>query len=225
MPAERVLRALVTGLRRAASEEKLDLQEVSCERDYSRACPPGWIDMDQKCQLNDVAVSLNGMTPWEKGQAVSTPFPCPGECNQDYSARCPAGWRLNGQECHAPDNYTGSCVGKKSFDLMGYADKRSWSQTCGVPWPCLAPVGKTRGLDRVSSSWLRTDCASSYKEECPQGWTSQSDGRCRAPLSMPAPRCGFVVQTRKLSPEQRRTWSIVCNAPWPCVDANGGLQL
>ena len=64
MPAERVLRALVTGLRRAASEEKLDLQEVSCERDYSRACPLGWIDMDQKCQLNDRVVSFNGMTPW-----------------------------------------------------------------------------------------------------------------------------------------------------------------
>lgn len=224
-PADRVQRALIMGLRRAASEESIDLKELACDRDYSRACPPGWVDMDNTCHLNGIAVSLAGMTPWEKGQAVSTKFPCRDDCEQDYSARCPAGWALrNGHECHGPTNYSGSCVGKKIFDLMGWADKRSWSLSCGVPWPCRVPVERNRILDRISSSWLRTDCVSSYKEDCPAGWTSRSDGRCQAPLWMSAPRCGFVVFTQNLSPEQRRAWSIVCNAAWPCIDPSSVLQ-
>lgn len=225
VPTERVQRALATGLRRAALEETLDLQELSCDRDYSQACPPGWIEMDGKCNLNGETVSLAGMTPWEKAGISTQRFPCRGECEQDHSARCPDGWAFrNDQSCHAPINYSGSCVGAKDFTYMGYADKRSWSLTCGVSWPCRASVGKKRILDRVTASWLRADCASSYKEDCPAGWILQSDGRCHAPLWVPAPRCGFIVSIRNLSPEQRRAWSIVCNAPWPCIDTSSIVQ-
>merc|ERR1719277_2423153 len=44
-PPSAVAGALLAALRMAIADEGLSPQDFECDRDYSQACPQGWIDM------------------------------------------------------------------------------------------------------------------------------------------------------------------------------------
>lgn len=83
-------RAVADGLAQALADEAMDINEVSCNRDYSQQCPSGWADMGDtttctapldyqgSCQP---MLKWGGLTAQQKRQQASqcgAEFPCVG---------------------------------------------------------------------------------------------------------------------------------------------------
>ena len=49
--------------------------------------------------------------------------------SQDYSKACPASWVKDlDSVCVAPETYSGTCVGRKSFVGFAASEKKAWGQ-------------------------------------------------------------------------------------------------
>jgi CPW-WPC domain-containing protein len=136
-----------------------DARDMECTRDYSRLCPPGWIDVgdgqvcesppalfeDESCRQ----VSFGGLTPREKSDAAfacqGSVYPCKDACLSDYSQPCPDGWipRNPGSAvCKAPETYIKPCVNLYDFTDHNSKMKSRFEQTCKVKWPCKRPASR-----------------------------------------------------------------------------------
>merc|ERR1712183_261928 len=110
------------------------------------------------------------MTPAGKSQRAlecGTEFPCDGGLPQEYAKACPSLWREDlDHSCVAPGEYTGPCVGRKSFVGFTTREKKEWGRICGVAWPDRKPLQNDREVQRVVD-WQ--SCPVDYSAPCPQG--------------------------------------------------------
>lgn len=228
--AAQIAEALMAGLRRAASDESYDLEDVACDRDYSGNCPSGWLEKtDGVCgapgpyhnHMRARTLDLRGMTPQEKranSLEHNAEYACrSGSCGQDFMAPCPDGWSTEGRVCVASESYTGTCIGRRDFTAMGIADRKVWAELCGIQWPCRSSVSALMRVDKIRSpsSWFNSRCAMSFAEDCPARWTKHGK-YCKAPsVRATPPRCGYIIDLHRLSPRQKEAWAAVCGEPWP----------
>jgi len=213
-------------VRTALVQENMSPEDVLCEHDVSSRCPIGWLHAGSGyCEAPHDYVgtchrrlSYSGLTPWEKlRRCEDVTFSCRGDCEKDFSKDCPQEWLHDGQQCIAPAGYTGPCVGRKSFSRSGLADRRAWSQSCGVEWPCRPRLDVLMRTDVLHSpEWLTTDCAMSFGEDCPARWT-KAGNYCQAPRSKDVQRCSVQVDMSNFTTQSKRAFAGACGAPWPCV--------
>lgn len=216
---------LTNALTTVAAEEKLDIDVVACDRDFS-GCPKGWaLQTGGYCEAPSGyrgscsnRISLAGLSPKERyAQCNDFEFPCRQRCTEDFSRECPATWQPSGPECLAPEGYTGPCVGRKSFLSIGLQDRKKWGDTCGVSWPCRGGAIEAAKIAMLSKPGvLASTCSYSFAEDCPAGWR-KGDRYCHATAFVESPHCGFHVDTTNFTVEAKHAWSVACAAPWPCL--------
>lgn len=222
-------RAVADGLAQALADEAMDINEVSCNRDYSQQCPSGWADMGDtttctapldyqgSCQP---MLKWGGLTAQQKRQQASqcgAEFPCVGQCAPDFVQPCPHGWQadVNG-DCLAPSSYSGRCVLRKSFVGMRLSEKKAWARTCGVAWPCRKPSQDARQMARMRNSGaFDLDCAADYSQACPKHHVLKG-GLCIAREGFSG-ICGLALSS-KYDAVEKAAYAEACLAPWPCVD-------
>jgi len=228
-PKSAVEKAVIDGLTRAAADENVQMLDLICNRDYSLTCPTGWIDVGDgakcsapnnymgKCSAQE---EFGGLTPQEKSSLASrcgASFPCLGACTQDYKELCPAGWVEDvNHDCSAPNDYSGPCVGRKSFIDFNALNKASWAQMCGVEWPCgnmRQSTMETKNL-RVPGVF-NSDCVADFSRPCPQRFHLHK-GLCQAPTDYDG-TCAYLVDTRQFGSLQKAAYAKACHTPWPCV--------
>jgi len=227
-PTSALAHSLLAGMAIASDEEGLSSDYFSCEKDFSKACPEGWFELENGACHAPAAyegacprtINYKGMGPQEKFNACrESVFPCFGACTaQDFSRPCPKNWQRQKGFCFAPFDYNGPCVGKKSFAQIGDVDRRAWATACRAEWPCLQDSKVPMRVASLQNQWLNMDCVMSFTEDCPARWAKNVHGNCAAPPDVLAPRCGFVVHTASLNFVQKQHWANTCDAPWPCAN-------
>ena len=151
-PAEVIEAMMVESLASALDSEGIPNEEVECSKDYSTACPTGWIDEGDggSCSAPPQyagpcpkSMSFDGLSAVEKiskARRCGASFPCVGACTVDYGALCPNGWEEGaGSTCVAPLGYAGPCVLHKPFTDLSPTQKADWAKQCKVAWPCRSP--------------------------------------------------------------------------------------
>ena len=222
--------AAADGLAEALSVENVPLSEADCARDYSLPCPEAWVDGGdgQTClaPLGYVGACAGTLrfdeasTPETKRRqafACDAQFPCKGACTPDFGAMCPSGWLSEGDGCVAPAGYTGSCVGRKSFNGFSSAEKALWADRCGVSWPCRSAQGRSSRMGGGASLRRARACTEDLSVECPQGW-HKLGANCVAPLAYAGP-CPSVASFSNLTSMQKQLYSDICQSQWPCAAA------
>lgn len=229
-PQLAVERAVADGLERAMADEGLDLQDVTCNRDYSRLCPEGWAeagdgssciaqqDFQGSCPLK---LDFGGLTPLGKRQQAlrcGAHYPCHGACSADTSKACPLGWTEDvNHDCLAPVGYGGRCVGRKNFKGMKKSQKAFWAHICDVAWPCRKP-GSDAATKASESIGVKTftskDCVPNYSEACPDKFEVKGS-RCVAASGFSG-MCGFSLSSQYNAAE-KAAYAAACLTPWPCM--------
>jgi len=216
--------ALSEALRAAISQENLLADDFDCNRDYSQACPQGWVDegdggtcsapLGYEGACSD-PISFGHLTPTEKGRLATQcggAFPCVGARVPDYSGACPNAWKQGATHaCVAPEEYGGPCVGSKSFVGFSSSEKAAWAAQCHVSWPSRISGG---GLVGTSQSVQRTDCVVDYSSECPLGWNHDGQA-CKANTEY-AGDCVLSINSAQYSAQQKEAFALACHVSWPC---------
>jgi len=224
-PPVAIEKALSDGLKTAADDEGMQLSDLTCNRDYSVACPEGWVDTGDgsTCAaplaykgVCAATVSFGGLTPNSKSRLADkcgAAFPCSGACTPEYQQGCPLGWDEDAShECLAPLDYAGPCVGHKKFATASVAQKESWGKACGARWPCRSQSG---GMFAKRAG--DNECMVDYAGSCPDRWVSKG-GWCSAPADYNG-KCGFFLASAHYTREEKQAFSEACDAPWPCISA------
>ncbi|RQX73205.1 cpw-wpc domain-containing protein [Toxoplasma gondii CAST] len=122
-----------------------------CNKDYDALCPEDWIssvggacvasgEYTGPCLPKMGFADLTRDMKKQIEQQCELSFPCKQKCRTDYAARCPEGWfyLTSPRVCSPPDDYRGKCQGKRNMAEMNETDRKRFSVTCEVDWPCLA---------------------------------------------------------------------------------------
>lgn len=223
-PRAAVEQAVSNALASVADAERIPLDDQTCVRDYSAACPVGWADVGDgltcsapfnyrgACPAN---VVFGGLSPVDKSLAATrcnSVFPCVGAYVPDYDNVCPDGWTTDDEQyCVAPADYVGPCVGRKRFTEFNSVEKASWAAACGIAWPRRNAVPRSvEAFPKVKS------CVADRDASCPLQWSLVGDrGLCRAPADYSG-ECGYFQQLSGFSAQQKHMFATQCNAPWPC---------
>lgn len=235
-PTLAVQTAVADGLLRAIGDEGIDLQEVSCNRDYSHLCPQGWADAGDGSSCMAPAnyqgecgrkLEMGGLTPLQKrGQAArcGALYSCLGACTSDLSKPCPLGWRSDvNHDCLAPVGYSGPCVGRKNFHGMKHSERELWARTCDVKWPCREAFGEASAIEKTKLQGASAaDCASDYSQACPNQFVLKGS-RCEAPVGFSG-RCGFSLSS-EYGTTEKASYAEACLTPWPCSGEVGASLL
>ena len=207
-------------LREALVAEGVPLSDALCVRDYSVPCPMGWVDAGDggTCLAPDAyagpcseSVDFRGLPVHEKMVAASrcgAAFPCAEDCAPDFAAVCPVGWSESLGVCEAPADYTGPCVGRKSFASVNAIGKSQFANACAVRWPCRQPRGS------ASAGVVGQQCSPDFASACPDGWASRGSV-CIAPPHYQGP-CPVAGRFGEYSPEEKHAFADACGSPWPC---------
>lgn len=221
-PRIAVEQAVASAMELAADTEKLPLDDQTCVRDYSKACPVGWADLGDAttclAPFNyrgacPAKVTFGGLSSADKSATAArcnSVFPCVGAYISNYEAACPDGWTVDGGDCVAPATYSGPCVGRKSFTGFNFLEKASWGAACGIAWPRRS-AGATR-----NEGFAKKSCAADHNSPCPSGWSLDGDsGTCRASTDYHG-SCSYYQQFQHFSVQQKDEFAARCNVQWPC---------
>lgn len=228
-PTLAVQGAIASGLMKAMSDEGMDVDQISCVRDYSRLCPAGWTEIgdgggclaprnyEGTCKELLQLGGLSAIQKQEKASRCDAAYPCLGACTQDYTWKCPLGWELDvSQECLAPADYAGPCVRRKSYTGMKASEKESWSKLCSVTWPCHKTRKAAKEIDRLSTRG--SDCLPDYSSPCPEGFMLQGQW-CQSPVGVGG-NCGSRLGSA-YSKAEKAVYGEECSTPWPCAEPLG----
>lgn len=175
---------LLAHIAHAAFEDvliELNLKEAVLRKDFSVACPIGWLDGGDgsKCTppfgyqgACSEGVEFGQLDPEGKearANECGTTFPVLGECVSDFAQACPEGWHTSANgECEAPESYAGPCVRKKDFARISGKGKALFESVCAVRWPCRG----SKMLRRAQDSLAKT-CGSKCVHFLQQGMEGQ----------------------------------------------------
>ena len=117
----------------------------SCPRDYSAACPEGFVMQGQFCvaagYTGPCASESHDFSSWSMAskqhwsEQCSAFWPCES-CTRAFHEPCPAGFELGDDGACTPGSaYTGSCKAT-NFSEFNAAMRASWSDRCGAHWSC-----------------------------------------------------------------------------------------
>jgi len=185
-----------------------------CERRWEAKCPDGWKKMGDQCSAPvsyggacKTMQSFVGKSVAEKQQAAEeckAPWPCDACTDgRDYSHLCPEGWSDDeGGFCKAPADFETECATSYNFAGMKIADKQELAETCGFNWKCSVA------------------CEQDYSASCPDAWVEVplNPGLCSAPVTYSGV-CGFSVNTKRMSNEQKGAFAKKCAVSFPCLGA------
>jgi len=220
---ETIGQALLNAVFVAAANENVPMHDISCIRDYSVACPQGWMDVgdgvtcwapsDYKGACAS-SLGFGAMSPLEKSLSADTcgtKFPCVGSLPLDLSQNCPESWVEDvDHTCIAPVSYSGPCVGRKSFVDFTAKEKAVWGEQCGVVWPTHQEFRRTREDSLIASE----NCDIQYNAPCPDQWALVG-GLCTAPHDYLG-SCALTMASAGYSESQKRALADVCMVSWPC---------
>lgn len=227
-PGLAVDRAVADGLAQALGDEAVDVNEVSCKRDYSQLCPSGWADTGDAatCEAPQdyqggckPTLKWGGLTAQQKRQQASkceAEFPCVGQCAPDVSQPCPHGWHEDvNRDCLAPAGYSGRCVLRKNFAGMRQSEKKAWAGACDVAWPCRKQLQDSRQMSRMRVKGVfDLDCAADYSQACPEHHVLKGS-LCIAREGVSG-ICGLALSS-EYDAVERAAYAEACLAPWPCA--------
>ena len=160
---------------------KVNLRESVLRKDFSVACPIGWVDGGDgsKCTppfgyqgACSEGVEFGQLDPEGKearANECGATYPALGDCVPDFSHACPEGWHTSADVvCEAPDSYVGPCVRRKDFRRISANGKALFEATCDVRWPCRG----SKTLRRAQDSLAKT-CGSKCVQFLQQGVEDQ----------------------------------------------------
>ncbi|EZG79460.1 CPW-WPC family protein [Gregarina niphandrodes] len=183
--------------------------ESYCVHDYSAPCPDGWAvgDKSEYCIAGlsytgskepyfPLPVDTKAKQNVENDYGIHWPCAVSG-CVQDYTVPCPEGWSVSS------DGICSEQSGPQTF--AGFAatesDRRSFSLTNGVTWPCM------------------TDCIKDYHTFlCPIGWEEvlfDNVVQCEAPTWYQGP-CPGIQAVGGLTVDLLRELETRCKVSYPC---------
>lgn len=182
-----------------------------CVRNWSRPCPDGWSLQGRDeclspsaytgpCKHVQTLAGFNVQQKHKVSLSCKSPWPCADLClnGHDYDV-CPKGWQASGDGfCESPlaaSERTG-CTTEYKFDEMSIQDKQELGFICGFEWKC------------------KETCVQDYRKSCPEGWT-EIGGLCLAPANYGGD-CGYSINTKEMSADQKRDFAAKCAAAFPC---------
>lgn len=127
-------------------------------------------------------------------------------CEKDWKTACPDGWthHLERAVCTAPGSERGdsfaSCLAIPTD--LNLQEKQQIALECSAPWPC-------EGSCSVAGT--------NYAAPCPIGWTTMSDGYCKAQDAKQSRNCPTTSKFISMSVQEKQDLSYRCNIRWPCA--------
>lgn len=187
---------------------EFDLRESVLRKDFSVACPIGWVDGGDgsKCippfgyqGACSEGVEFGQLDPEGKearANECGATFPVLGDCVSDFSQACPEGWYTSaGTMCEAPSSYAGPCVRRKDFGRISANGKALFESTCAVRWPCRGSMTLRRAQDSLAKT-----CGS----KCVQFLQQGVDGQQRQ--TMLPPTLGAAVANAERAASSAQQW-------------------
>lgn len=200
----------------AALAEAVPIDAVLCDVDFDAPCPTGWADAGdgQTCLAPSYykgpcakQIEYGSLTLRDRLQQTidcGADFACIGSCEEDFRFSCPIGWELDQTNaCVAPADYAGPCVPMKRFEAETVPEKIEWGASCGVRWPCRAPL--QRAVQQLS-------CIQNATAFCPHGW-KRAENRCHAPVSYNGP-CSQALAPEGYTLAMKEAWASACMTCW-----------
>ena len=94
------------------------------------------------------------------------------------TGRCPREFVRVGRDCIPGEDYLGPCSESLQLSNMSRSACVRWTELCGGPsaWHCVGLFVSSREFRFEGQVWLVSACSRDYRQECPNGWESSSDG-------------------------------------------------
>ncbi|PFH34550.1 cpw-wpc domain-containing protein [Besnoitia besnoiti] len=223
-----------------SSESCLDI--AAAARDYSAACPKGWVPVGDgesceappsytgPCATFGLFAKQSRMKK-KTEEMCNVSWPDIEECDKDYETRCPQHWvELEDSSCAAPASYTGRCERNYSFTRLN--DKYVKEPALPYTGPCLPKMGFA-GLTRDMKKQLEKQCELSfpcvqrcptnYRATCPQGWFYLAGPRVCVPPDDYSGKCQGRRSVTEMTETDKRRFSVSCEADWPCLPGTSPL--
>jgi len=119
------------------------------------------------------------------------------ECEPDFD-RCPREFVRVGRDCIPGEDYLGPCSESLQLSNMSRSACVRWTELCGGP-----------------SAWHCVACSRDYRQECPNGWESSSDG-CLPDVREYNGPCAGPLKTSWMNRAVLEQFQISCSMWWPC---------